>query len=121
MSSLYERLGGKAAIDAFVPALYERVLADDRINGFFEGVDMNAQRAMLNSFLTLGFGGPNNYTGKDLREGHTHLLAKGLNDSHFDALGEHINGVLKELNVPEDVISEVMAAAESLRPEVLNK
>ena len=121
MASLYERLGGQAAIDAFVPALYERVLADDHIKGFFDGVNMENQRGMLNAFLTMGFGGPNNYSGKDLREGHKHLVAKGLNDSHFDTLGGHINALLKELNVPADVIADVMTTAESLRADVLNK
>ena len=68
---------------------------------------MHTQSAMLNSFLTMGFGGPNNYTGKDLREAHKHL---GMNDGHFDALCEHIDGLLKELNAPEDVISEITEA-----------
>jgi len=44
---------------------------------------MDAQGAKLNAFLTMGFGGPDNYSGKDLREGHRHLLRVGLNDGHF--------------------------------------
>ncbi len=79
---------------------------------------MHTQGAMLNSFLTMGFGGPNDHTGKGLREAHMHL---GLDDGHFDALCEHIDGLLKDLNAPSDVITDVMAAAESLRQEVLNK
>ena len=35
MSTLYERLGGEAAVDKAVDLFYERVLKDDRINGFF--------------------------------------------------------------------------------------
>ena len=120
--ALFERLGGQAAIDAFVPLFYEKVLADDRINQFFRGIDMDAQGVKLNAFLTMGFGGPNNYSGKDLREGHGHLVeARGLNDGHFDAALEQINATLEDLNVPADLLSEVMAAAESLRADVLNK
>ena len=119
--SLFERLGGQGAIDAFVPLFYEKVLADDRINQFFRGIDMDAQGAKLNAFLTMGFGGPDNYTGKDLREGHRHLVRGGLNDGHFDAPLEQINATLAELNVPADLLSEVMAAAEGLRADVLNK
>ena len=120
--ALFERLGGQAAIDAFVPLFYEKVLADDRINQFFRGIDMDAQGVKLNAFLTMGFGGPNNYSGKDLREGHEHLVeARGLNDGHFDAALEQINATLEDLNVPADLLSEVMAAAESLRADVLNK
>lgn len=119
--SLFERLGGQGAIDAFVPLFYKKVLADDRINHFFRGIDMDAQGAKLNGFLTMGFGGPDNYTGKDLREGHRHLVRGGLNDGHFDAALEHINSTLVELNVPADLVSEVMAASEGLRVDVLVK
>ena len=120
-SSLFERLGGQGAIDVLVPLFYEKVLADDRINHFFRGIDMDAQGAKLNGFLTMGFGGPDNYTGKDLREGHRHLVRGGLNDGHFDAALEHINSTLVELNVPADLVSEVMAASEGLRADVLVK
>ena len=120
MTTLYERLGGQGALDAFVPLFYEKVLADDRINQFFRGIDMDAQGAKMIAFLTMGFGGPNNYDG-NLRERHTHLVRAGLNDGHFDAALEQINATLEELNVPIDLVSEVMAAAESLRADVLNK
>lgn len=120
--SLFERLGGQGAIDAFAPLFYEKVLADDRVNQFFRGVNIDAQSEKLNAFLTMGFGGPNNYSGKDLREGHRHLVeARGLNDGHFDVALGLISDTLDELNVPADLLSEVMAAAEGLRAELLNK
>ena len=45
MSTLFERLGGGAAIDATVDLFYSKVLADDRIKHFFEGVDMEELHA----------------------------------------------------------------------------
>ena len=121
MTTIYDRLGGQGAIDAAVPLLYQKVQADDRINYFFEGVNAERQTGMLNAFLTMGFGGPNNYTGKDMRQAHSHLIARGLNDSHFDALGEQINATLVELNVPPELIAGVLAVAETLRADVLSK
>lgn len=41
MSTLYERLGGATALDAAVDIFYRKVLSDDRINRFFENVDMD--------------------------------------------------------------------------------
>ena len=120
-SSLFERLGGQGAIDVLVPLFYEKVLADDRVNQFFQGIDMDAQGAKVNAFLTIGLGGPNHYNGKDLREGHRHLVREGLNDGHFDAVLEQINTTLAELSVPADLASEVIAAAEGLRADVLGK
>ena len=43
--SLYDQIGGSAAVDAAVDLFYEKVLADDTINGFFGNVDMKKQRA----------------------------------------------------------------------------
>ena len=37
--TLFDRLGGEAAVNAAVDIFYRKVLADDRINQFFEGID----------------------------------------------------------------------------------
>jgi hemoglobin len=119
--SLYNDIGGEAAVNAAVDIFYRKVLKDDRINRFFEGVDMDKQAAKQKAFLTMAFGGPHNYTGEDMRRGHAHLVAKGLNDSHFDAVMEHIGATLTELNVPANLIAQAAAIAESTRKDVLGK
>jgi hemoglobin len=119
--SLYDRLGGDAAVNAAVDIFYRKVLADDRINKWFEGTDMEKQAAKQKAFLTLAFGGPNNYSGKDMRDGHAHLVAKGLGDADFDAVMENLGATLKELNVPDDLIAEAAAIAESTRNDVLGR
>ncbi|VAW89366.1 Cyanoglobin; Hemoglobin-like protein HbN [hydrothermal vent metagenome] len=120
-ASLYERIGGDGAVNAAVDIFYRKVLADDRISKFFEGVDMGSQAAKQKAFLTMAFGGPNNYSGTDMRKGHAHLVKNGLNDSHFDAVMENLAATLTELNVPADLISEAAAIAESTRNDVLGK
>ena len=119
--SLYDRLGGAAAVEAAVDKFYERVLADDRINYFFDGVDMNKQRHKQKFFLTVAFGGPNKYQGLNMREGHKHLVEKGLNDSHFDAVVEDLAITLKELGISDELIAEVAEVAETCRDDVLNR
>ena len=57
MTSLFERLGGDAAVDAAVVRFYEIVLADDRIRHFFDGVDMARQTLHQKLFLKYAFGG----------------------------------------------------------------
>ena len=119
--SLFDRIGGDAAVNAAVDIFYRKVLADDRISEFFDGVDMDKQAAKQKAFLTMAFGGPNNYTGEDMRKGHAHLVARGLNDSHFDAVVENLGGTLKELGVADELIGEVAAIAETTRNDVLGK
>jgi len=85
-NSLYDRLGGETAIEKAVDIFYKHVMADQRINHFFKGVDMKNLSRMQNAFLTTAFGGPNIYTGRALRAAHARLVQQGLNDSHFDAV-----------------------------------
>ncbi len=117
--SLYDRLGGQPAVDAAVDIFYRKVLADDRISHYFDSVDMDGQIVKQKAFLTMVFGGPNNYSGKDLREGHKHLT--GLNDTHFDAVVENLAATLTELGVGGDDIGEIAGIAESVRDDVLNR
>jgi len=118
---LYEKLGGEAAVNASVDVFYRKVLSDSRISSFFEDVDMEKQAAKQKSFLTMAFGGPHNYSGLDMRTGHAHLVERGLNDTHVDAVIEHLASTLRELGVKEELISQVAAIAESTRNDVLGR
>lgn len=120
-STLFEQLGGTAAVEAAVDNFYRKVLSDDRVAHFFDDVDMDRQRGKQKAFLTMAFGGPHNYSGKDMRTGHARLVAMGLNDSHFDAIIELLGGTLKEMGVADDLISQVAAIAESTRADVLGR
>lgn len=121
MSTLFEKLGGEGAVDAAVDIFYRKVLADDSINQFFDNTDMEAQHAKQKSFLTMAFGGPNNYTGTDMRNAHAPLVARGLNEDHFSAVAGHLQSTLEELNVPADLVAEVMTIAGSTKDDVLNR
>jgi len=119
--SLYEQLGGEPAVNAAVDNFYRRVLADDRVNHWFEGTDMERQAAKQKAFLTMAFGGPNNYTGMDMKIGHAHLVARGLNDADFDAIVENLGTTLKEMGVADNLIAQVAATAETTREAVLGR
>lgn len=119
--SLYEQLGGEAAVNAAVDVFYRKVLTDDRVSRFFDDVDMDRQIAKQKAFLTMVFGGPVAYTGRDMRTGHAHLLERGLNDAHVDAVIELLGESLREVGAPEELIRKVAAIAESARGDVLNR
>lgn len=119
--SLFDQIGGSKAVDAAVDVFYRKVLSDPRIADFFDGVDMDVQAAKQKSFLTMVFGGPNRYSGKDMRDGHAHLVQRGLSDVHFDAVVEHLGATLQELGVQADLIAQVAAIAESTRSDVLGR
>ena len=43
--SLYDKLGGRPALQAAVNVFYDKMLADPRVSHFFDGLDMRVQRA----------------------------------------------------------------------------
>lgn len=121
MATVYEQLGGEPAMTAAVDVFYRKVLSDPRISAFFDGVDMERQAAKQKAFLTMVFGGPNSYTGQDMRTAHAHLVKRGLTDLHFDAVMENLTATLRELNVPQHLIDEVGRTAEGARGDVLGR
>lgn len=116
--SLYNQLGGKAAIDAAVELFYKKVLVDDRIKHFFEDINMDKQRRKQKAFLSAAFGGPIPWTGKNMREAHANL--PNLNESHFNAVAENLQKTLEELKIKKELVDQVMAIAASTKDDVLN-
>lgn len=120
--SLYDRIGGEPAIMAAVGLLYERLLADDLTRPFFEGMEITAQVKKQVAFMTHAFDGPAEYRGRDLREAHQHLVANsGLGDAHFDAIKAHLAACLRELQLAEPTIAEVLQIVERTRAAVLDR
>lgn len=120
-NTLYDRLGGLAAVDAAVDIFYRKVLSDSLISHFFDDTDMDAQRAKQKAFLSMAFGGPDTYTGMELREAHAPLVEKGLGDEHFDAVAGHLEATLQEMGVSDDLVGEVMTIAAGTRDDVLGR
>ena len=116
--SLYERIGGEAAVNAAVDVFYRKVLADERISHYFDSVDMEVQRSKQKAFLTFAFGGPHGYRGQDMRTAHAKME---LSEADFDAVMENLGATLKELNVPDDLIDEAATIALSVKADVLNR
>jgi hemoglobin len=117
-ATIFERIGGTAAVDAAVDIFYRKVLADSRISHFFSNVDMTRQRAKQKAFLTVAFGGPNGYSGKGMRAAHAHLK---LTEADFNAVMENLGSTLKELKVPDELIAEAAQVALSTKSDVLNQ
>ena len=116
--SLYQKLGGKAAIDAVVDAFYVKVLADKRVKDFFADVSMDKQRRKQKEFLSAAFGGPLPWTGKDMRKAHAGM---GLTEEHFNAIAENLVNTLKDFKVKQDLIDQVVAIALTTKDDVLGR
>lgn len=116
--SLYQKLGGKAAMEAAIDAFYVKVLADDRVKHFFDDVSMDKQRRKQKEFLSAAFGGPLPWTGKDMRKAHEGM---GLTEVHFNAIAENLVNTLKDLKISQELIDQVVAVALTTKDDVLGR
>ena len=119
--TLYDRIGGEAAVLAAVDLFYAKVTADEVTRSYFEGLDMESQVRKQVAFMTWAFGGPSEYKGRDLRAAHKVLVLRGLGDEHFDAVTGHLKATLEELGIAPDLISEALTIVGGARGEVLNR
>lgn len=121
MTNLYDMIGGEPAVEAAVDRLYQRILGDATINGFFAHIDMAVQRSKMRKFLTLLLSGRADGAHNYMEHAHAGVVAAGLNDAHFDAVAGHLQATLQELGVPDNLVETIMAAAAGLRPAVLGR
>lgn len=115
-STLYDKLGGPEALEAAVDLFYEKVLADERLSGFFEGTNMMRLVIKQVQFMVYAFGGAAEYKGKDLKAAHYHLVQNhGLNVEHFDMVAAHFQNTLIDLKIAQADIDEAMQTLGSVR------
>ncbi|MGR3811097.1 group I truncated hemoglobin [Jiulongibacter sp. NS-SX5] len=117
--TLYDKIGGEETVDKAVTILYEKVAVDDLIFPFFEGIDTEALAGKLKRFFIHIFGGPAEYDAQVIRDIHINARQKGLSEVHFMVFAGHLMSTFKELNVPQELIYEVMVVAAGAHDNVL--
>ena len=80
--SLYDRLGGKPAIQAVVDDFIGNVAADNRINQRFAGANIPRLKTMLVDQICEASGGPCKYTGQSMKSAHAGMK---ISDADFNA------------------------------------
>jgi hemoglobin len=116
--SLYDRLGGKPAIEAVVDELLARVSQDERINASFAGAHLPRLRQRLVEQVCQASGGPCTYSGRDMKTVHAGM---GVTGAQFDALGGHLVAALDKFKVPEKEKGELMSVIGSMRGDIVEE
>jgi hemoglobin len=117
--SLYERLGGEAAVMAAVDIFYDKVLDDPLLAPHFAKLDMKRQVQKQIAFMSWAFGAAKPYEYRPLGEAHRALVQAGVSHAHFDAVVAHLRATLDELMVAPALVDEVITLVESTRGSVL--
>jgi len=115
---LRTRLGGEAALSAIVDNFYLRVTSDALIAPVFARVDLLALRQHQQQFLNTVIEAPSEPTATYLREAHQNLQ---ITPRQFGALLLHLQAALREAEVPDAVIAELIETVEQYADDVIGR
>lgn len=116
--SLYQRLGGQAAITAVVDDFVANVAADRRINGFFAHTDIPRLKRLLVEQICAGTGGPCTYTGRSMKAAHAGM---GVTEAHFNALVEDLVKTLDKFGVPAREKNELLGVLGPMKGDIVGR
>jgi hemoglobin len=103
--SLYDRLGGKAAITAVVDQFVANVADDARINGCFATTDIPKLKGHLVDQICMATGGLCTYGGRDMKTTHAGMK---ISNADFGALVEDLVKALDTFKVPAQEKGELL-------------
>jgi len=116
--SLYDRLGGKPAIQAVVDDFVGNVAGDSRINKRFAGADIPKLKTRLADQICEATGGPCKYTGQTMKVAHSGMK---ISDAEFNALVEDLVKSLDKFKVPAQEKNELLTALASMKGDIVNQ
>ena len=119
IEDLYELVGGPGVIKAATELFYSKILEDDNLRPYFEGVDIAHLRSRQTMFVSMLLGG-RVYTGKDIHDAHAGSRDHGLNDAHFDLFLKHFRAALEQVGVKPENAEKVMKRLENKRATILD-
>ena len=125
--SLWDRLGGQAAVTAVVEDFVGVAAGDKRVN-FFRGKPVPpaekvaAFKKSLVNFIHDATKGKDDkttyYKGPDMKTAHKGMM---ITDKEFDALADDLIKTLKKFKVPEKEINELVGIVGSTRKDIVEK
>jgi hemoglobin len=120
--SLYARLGGAPGIAKVVDDFVAIIVVDERIDDkhrkhFREG-DVAGLKRKLRDQVGEATGGPEKYTGKDMKAAH---LGLGLTSMDFDVLVEDLAKAMDQNGVKPADRDELLAMLQTMRKDVIEK
>jgi hemoglobin len=119
--ALYDRLGGKASVEAVVSGLVDRILEDARVNRWFAHTAATPEntasyKARLYQFICQASGGPCKYVGRDMVSAHR---GRAVTSEAFDAVVQDLVSVLDTLKVPEREKSDLLQLLGPLKQSIV--
>ncbi len=96
--TLFDRLGGRSAIERVHKIFYDKIYAHVWIGKFFVNVTQQHIEAQQSDFMQHLFGGPKNYSGRMPIDAHVHMM---INEEMFRQRQELLEASLIEAGVAQ--------------------
>jgi len=125
--SLYERLGGEAAIKAVVDDFVGRAAGDPKVNFTRKGTpqewkatpeNVDHLKKGLVDFVGMATGGPQKYTGRSMKDVHKGMA---ITEEEFNALAADLKATLDKFKVPAKEQDELLKAVAGTAPDIVEK
>jgi hemoglobin len=114
--SLYDRLGGKAAIEKVVDEFLANVVADKVINKRFAKTDAKKLKGLLVDQICEATGGPCKYKGKSMKDAHKGMK---VTEEEFNALVGDLVKALDKYKVPETEKKDLLGALGGMKGDIV--
>ncbi|MGC6518172.1 MAG: group I truncated hemoglobin [Candidatus Puniceispirillaceae bacterium] len=116
LTQLYAHYGSRLT-SGTSEMLYDALLADDVLSGFFENIDMDALREHMSDLLSALTGGPEAYTGRPMAEAHAPFEITAY---HFQRVASHLEASLLSVGISQADTDLIMAEVGKVRGAVVN-
>ena len=121
-ASLYDRLGGVYAIAAVVDVFIDRIMVDPVLNAnplvdeAHHRVPKAGFKYLVTEMVCMATGGPQRYTGKSMKDSHTHLK---ITPAEWDVFAGHFKAVLDQFKVPAAEQKELFEIVGTTRGDIV--
>jgi hemoglobin len=116
--SLFHKYGGFSTVGSIVLSFYEKVLDDEELRPYFDGIDMERLIRHQTDFMCMVLGGPVDYSGRDLRVAHERL---NITVVDFLAVADLLEETFEEAGVEDDDIIAIIDIVKSTQGDIVNE
>ncbi|EGR31380.1 protozoan cyanobacterial globin family protein, putative [Ichthyophthirius multifiliis] len=114
--SLFEKMGGEDAINAFAEGLFTNIMNERRIRHYFENVDLKPCKQHFKEFLYMTLGGPSKYSGENVRELHEQM---DISTKDFNVFKELVEKTVPCIGIEKQNQIELIQFFESMRQMIV--
>ncbi len=120
--SLYERLGGVYAIATVIDDFVDRIMknavlnANPKVDEAHHKVPPAGFKYLVTEMVCWATGGPQNYTGKSMRDSHGHL---DITEAEWLEFMKDLRACFAKFGIPAQEQSELVAIVESTKQDIV--